>query len=611
MDRALAWARLAREHEQTMTYEQIASVSVLGFALLLFAWGRLRYDMVTLAALFAGVVLGVVPGQEAFDGFGHPAVVTVAAVLILSRGLSESGATKIIAAALQPLFRVQWMHISSLSGVAAALSGFMNNVGALALLMPVAIRSAIDAKRSASLLLMPLAFGSILGGLVTLIGTPPNIIVATYRQKAFGEPFYMFDFTPVGALVALAGLAFVAIFGWRLIPLRRAAGGGAEAFGIEDYLAEAKVGEESDAIGKTIRDLEETIGEQDIKLVALIRDERIYPTVPRYVRLRAGDVLLIESAPDGLKDAVKALNLEIVDAGAPMAGLLTSADVSLVEAVIASGSQLTGRTVRGARMRRRHGVNLLAVSRQGQPYRGRLRNFVFAEGDVLLLQGEADRIDDVIATLGCLPLANRGLSSFGGSPRAPLIAVGLFATAIALGAFGVLPIAVALAGAGLGMVLTGLMQPRQLYEAVDWSVIVLLGALIPLGSALEASGATQLAADFVAVHAVDLPPWVVLALILVVTMTVSDVLNNAATAVVMAPLAASVAGALDVNPDAYLMAVAIGASCAFLTPIGHPNNTLVMGPGGYRFGDYWRMGLPLEVIIVAVAVPSILYFWPL
>lgn len=595
-----------------MTYEQLASVGILAAALVLFVWGRIRYDMVALLALFAGVVVGVVDGKDAFSGFGHPAVVTVAAVLVLSRGLSESGATALIADALQPLFRVRLMHISSLSGVAASLSGFMNNVGALALLLPVAIRSAADAKRSPSLLLMPLAFGSILGGLITLIGTPPNIIVASYREQALGEPFYMFDFTPVGAVVAFAGLIFVAFVGWRFIPLRRPPGtGAAEAYGIEDYLAEASVGADSPAIGKTVRQLDEHIGEDDFKVVGLIRGDRVFPAAPRFARLRQDDILLVEADPATLRKAVEAIGLKIVDPGSPMAGLLESDDVALVEAVVSSGSRLENRTVLSARLQRRYGVNLLAVSRQGTPHRGRLRAFRFAAGDVLLLQGEAERLDDVVSELGCLPLASRGLSAFGGRKRGPIIATSLFAGAIALGALGVLPIAVSLAAAALAMVLVGILQVRQLYDSIDWSVIVLLGALIPLGAALEASGATQIAANFLAEKAVSLPPWMVLGVILVVTMTVSDILNNAATAVVMAPLASKVAKALEVNPDAYLMAVAVGASCAFLTPIGHQNNTLVMGPGGYRFGDYWRMGLPLEIIIVLVAVPAIMFFWPL
>lgn len=595
-----------------MTYEQMASVAILGLALGLFAWGRLRYDVVALVALFVGVVAGVVPARSAFEGFGHPAVVTVAAVLVLSRGLSDSGATAIVAQVLQPLFRLKLAHIASLSGVAAALSGFMNNVGALALLMPVAVRSAKDAKRSPSLLLMPLAFGSILGGLVTLIGTPPNIIVATYRAEAFGEPFLMFDFTPVGLTTALAGLVFVALIGWRFIPIRRPAeGGAAEAYGLEEYLAEARITEKSDAVGKMVRELDLLIGEKDVRIAGLIRGDRVLPTAPRYWRLAEGDVLLLEASPDSLKEVLGVLKLEIVDPGAPMAGLLESEEVALVEAVVVDGSRLENRTVAAARLHQRHNVNLLAVSRQGRPYRGRLGAFRFAAGDVLLLQGEAEGIYDVVAAIGCLPLAQRGLAQFGGRTRGPVLATTLFAGAIGLSALGLLPIAVALVGAAIGMVLTGVLHVRQIYEAIDWSVIVLLGALIPLGAALEASGATGLAADFVASHAASFPPWLVLTLILVVTMTVSDVLNNAATAVVMAPLSANVALALQVNPDAYLMAVAVGASCAFLTPIGHQNNTLVMGPGGYRFGDYWRMGLPLEAIIVAVAVPSILFFWPL
>jgi di/tricarboxylate transporter len=595
-----------------MTYDQIASVSVLGLALVLFAWGKLRYDIVALSALLAGIILGVVPGGQAFVGFGHPAVITVAAVLILSRGLGESGATQIIADALAPLFKSRFAHTAGLSSVAAALSGFMNNVGALALLMPVAVQSAADAKRSPSLLLMPLAYGSILGGLLTLIGTPPNIIVATYRDQALGEPFYMFDFMPVGFVVAVAGLLFVALIGWRLIPIRRpVSGDAASAYGMEDYLAEVRVVEGSQAIGLTVRKLDPLIGDFDVKVVGLIRGDRVFPAAPRFARLEQDDILLIEAAPGGLQDVVAALGVELIDPTAPRTSLLHSEDVELVEAVVAEGSRLANRTVMAARLQRRYGVNLLAVSRQGQPHRGRLRNFRFAAGDVLLLQGEGERLTDVISELGCMPLAARGLKSFGGKRRGPILAVGFFAGAIALAALGVLPIAVALTGAALAMVFSGILHARQLYESVNWSILVLLGALIPLGSALEASGATALAANAIAEFAVDLPPWAVLTLILVVTMTVSDILNNAATAVVMAPLAANVAAALGNNPDPYLMAVAVGASCAFLTPIGHQNNTLVMGPGGYRFGDYWRMGLPLEVIIVIVAIPAIMFFWPL
>ncbi len=595
-----------------MTYEQIASVGILGLALVLFIWGRWRHDIVALMALLAGVVVGVVPGGEAFLGFGHPAVVTVAAVLVLSRGLGESGATAIVAEVLQPLFRLRLAHVASLSGVAAALSGFMNNVGALALLMPVAIRSAADAKRSPSLLLMPLAFGSILGGLVTLIGTPPNIIVANYRAQALGEPFHMFDFTPVGVVVALAGVAFVALIGWRLIPLRLpAAAAGADAYGMKDYLAEARVPEGSPAAGKTVRELDPLIGDLDFKIVGLIRGERVIPAAPRFSRIYAEDVLLIEAAPDGLKEAVEKLGLDIREAADGAQGHLVSDDVSLMEAVVSAGSRLENRTVAAAHLQRRYAVNLLAVSRQGRPYRGRLRNFRFAAGDVLLLQAETERHEEIAAAIGCLPLAKRELGNLTGRTGRPALAVGIFVAGVLLGAFDIVPIAAALAMAALAMVLLGVLHPRQIYESVDWPVIVLLGALIPLGAALERSGATQQAAAALADISAGLPAWAVLALVLTITMTVSDVLNNAATAVVMAPLAAELAAALQVQPDAFLMAVAVGASCAFLTPIGHQNNTLVMGPGGYRFSDYWRMGLPLEAIIVLVATPTIMLVWPL
>ena len=592
-----------------MTADQITLFAILCALFGLLAWGRWRYDVVAFTALMAAVVTGVVPAGQAFSGFGHPATITVAAILILSRSLTTTGATDWITRAVRPAAGATASHIGVLSSLAAAMSAFMNNVGTLGLLMPVALQSARKAKRSPAVVLMPLSFGAILGGLVTLIGTPPNIIVATYRGEVVGAPFGMFDFTPVGAVTALAGVAFVALIGWRLVPKaahERAVSD--ELFDIEHYVAEARVPEECAALGKTLGELEEATKEIDALLVALLRGARRYRPTDG-VPVQAGDTLIIEAGPEEIDKLVSALGLELDPNASGDNTPLGHAGGALVEAVIAPGSGLEGMTVGRQRRIGRHGFTLLAIARQGRPYRGRLKAFRFRVGDVLLLHGEAERVPDALTAFGCLPLAERGLS-LGQRGKAPYL-IAIFAAAVAAASFGLLSIPIALSLAVAATVLFGLLPVRELYEGIDWPVIVLLGALIPVGGALEATGATGVIADAIHQATTGQSAVLVLILLMVVTMTLSDILNNAATAVVMAPIGVGIAERLDANPDPFLMAVAIGASCAFLTPIGHQNNALVMGPGGYRFWDYWRMGLPLEVLIVAVATPMILWVWPL
>ena len=598
-----------------MITPQTTVLLILAGLFLCLVWGRWRYDVVAFAALLAAVVAGVVPAREAFSGFGHPATVTVAAVLIISRALTSSGATDWIARAIAPAARKATSHVAALAGVAAVMSSFMNNVGTLGIMMPVALQSAAKAKRAAAVILMPLSFGSILGGLVTLIGTPPNIIVANYRGEISGEPFGMFAFTPVGGITALAGVAFVALLGWRLVPAskrRRAAG--AALFDIENYLAEVRVPEESGIVGKTVAELEEEIGDIDAQIVALVRNETRRVAALGRQRLRAGDILAVEAGPEELDRLVAALGLELTDSkgkatGKAKSSLLESEDSALVEAVVGPRARIEGRTPSSLRLPRRFGVRLLGVSRQGRPHRGRLKTFRFRVGDVLLLHGEADHLPDAVARLGCLPLAEREIHFGRRASARPLVAI--FAVAIVLASVGLVPIPIALGLAVVVMVAANLIPPRDLYEGIDWPVIVLLGALIPVGGALETSGATDLVASAILAATAGLSPVVVLILVMIVTMTLSDILNNAATAVVMAPIGVGLAERLGVASDPFLMAVAIGASCAFLTPIGHQNNALIMGPGGYGFGDYWRMGLPLEALIVAVSVPMILLIWPL
>jgi len=595
-----------------MTTAQLGIFALLFGLLVLLIWGRWRYDVVAFLALIVAVVSGLVPVDLAFSGFGHPATITVAFVLIISRALASSGAVDWVAGLVRPAAARTSTHIAALSSLAAALSGFMNNVGTLGLLMPVALQTARKAKRPAALVLMPLSFGSILGGLVTLIGTPPNIIIASIRGEMTGVPFSMFDFTPVGAITALAGLAFVALVGWRLVPAEAAERAASEdLFDIENYLAELKVSEDSKALGLTMAQIDAMTPDIDALLLGIIRGERLLTQRNRWAPVQPGDHLLIEGAPEELDKFAAALGLELGTrpAGAKARNPLKIEDATVVEAVIGPQSRLDGQTVQSQRLIGRHEFVLLAVSRQGKPHRGRLRSFRFQVGDVLLLHGEAERVPDALAAFGCLPLAERGVS-LGKRGAAPTLTA-LFAAAILASSFGLLPIAVSLGAAIIAMVLLGLLPLRELYEGIDWPVIVLLGALIPVGGALESTGGTEIVANAILRLTAGGSPAVILVLVMVVTMTLSDLLNNAATAVVMAPIGAGIAARLGVSADPFLMAIAVAASCAFLTPIGHQNNALIMGPGGYRFGDYWRMGLPLEIVILAVSIPAILWVWPL
>jgi di/tricarboxylate transporter len=598
--------------------DQIFLISLLGILVAFFVWERWRYDLVALAGLLISTLLGFIPADEAFLGFGHPAVVTVAAVLIISRGLSNAGAVGFFTRYIKGATSSPTLHVVALSSIGGLISTIMNNVGALALMMPVAIQSSFDAKRSPAVVLMPLAFGTILGGMATLIGTPPNIIIANYRAEITGHPFGMFDFSPVGGVVALAGIIFVAMVGWHLIPLaRRSKNAPQDLFHIQEYLTEVKVPENSKAIGKSLSELESATEDSDALIIGLVRGEQSIRGAAWREQIQVGDVLVLEAGPQGINKFVSTLGLELTGTQTkeelkepePKKSPGRQDDILLEAVVPPDRSWLVGRLAGTLKLQSRFGVSLLGVSRQGTPYRGRLKEFRFKAGDVLLLQGDKEQVLDVIGSLGCLPLAERGLQ-LGKSGQA-WRAGGLFCVALVGALTGIVSLPIALMGAALGMVFLAVVSPRDVYHNIDWPVLMLLGAMIPLGRALEKSGATTVLAQFLVNLTTGYSPIVLLGLIMVLTMLLSDIMNNAATAVVMAPFSVAVAQSLDVHTDPFLMAVAIGASCAFLTPIGHQNNLLVMGPGGYRFGDYWRMGLPLELLILLVSIPLLVFIWPL
>lgn len=604
-----------------MVADQWIVFAVLFVTLAAFIWNRLRFDVVAMLALLAVAIAGLVPVDSVFSGFGHPAVITVAAVLVISQGLVNGGVVDQVARLLARAGNNAMIQVLTLTLVVAVCSAFINNVGALALLMPVAIWMSREAGRSPSLLLMPLAFGSLLGGTITLIGTPPNIIIASYREAgAFG----LFDFAPVGLAITLAGIVFIGLIGWRLTPKREDPAAGEKLFSVGDYLTELKLPEGSDYAGGTLHNLL-TAGDSQNNLVvlSLIRNDKTTPAPSTFTILRENDVLLVEADTESLGEFLEITGLTLAsgasdeqteendtgDEGRRQQAEkeLVAGDARLIEAVVTPGSQLVGRTANRLNLRERYSVNVVAVARQGHRLKQRLADIRFRSGDILLVQGFEETLPGNLRTLGCLPLAERGLA-FGREKRLGL-AGGLFAVAIVSIVAGWVTPPVALVACAVAMVLAGLLEAGDAYKAIDWSVVVLLAAMIPVGQALETTGGADLIARQILAISEGQAPWLVLSIILVGTMLLSNVVNNAAAAILVAPIALGVAGQLGLSSDATLMAVAIGASCAFLTPIGHQSNALVMEPAGYRFGDYWRLGLPLSVVVTATAVPVILWVW--
>ena len=606
-----------------MTLEQGIVLGVIVGIFGLFAWGKWRYDIVAVIGLFSLVVADVIvvkvlrrgdsaliDPESALAGFGHPAVITVAAVLVISRALRNSGVVDLITRQLAPFAKNQTLHIASLCVVAAVLSAFMNNVGALALLLPVALKTANEQGRSPSLILMPLAFASILGGMITMIGTPPNIIISTFRaQEVGGEAFGMFAFAPVGGLVALLGVVFVTVIGWRLIPKDSLKSAGKdEMFALKEYITEVRVPEECSFIGMTLGEVEKDTGEK-MMIFGFIKKDGKVMTPNRNNLVRAGSRYLVKVDPVDLKAIMDQSGLRLEKELRSRIDNIEGEDVNFTEVVVTPNSQLVGRSRAFLRSRTSNSVVLMAVARQGQPIQKRLGDVEFRVGDVLLLQGAQDNIEEHAASLHLLPLAEREVRV--GIFSKITIAVAIFVAAILLSMFKIMPTTLSFLGAILAYVFLGILPLRDLYREIDWPVIVLLGAMIPVSGALQSTGLTGEIATAVNNLTESMPAWSIVALLMVVTMCLSDVINNAATALIMAPIGVGIALQMGVSPDPFLMAVAVGASCAFLTPIGHQCNALILGPGGYRFGDYWRMGLPLEILIVIGSVPLILKFFPL
>ncbi len=613
-----------------MSASQMMLSGVLAGTLFMFIWGRWRHDMVAAGALLVCVLAGLVPSPSAFSGFSHPAVITVACVLVLSYGLQTSGAVDVLTRHILPASAGPTLTIAILTGTAALLSGFMNNVGALALIMPVAIQVARRQNMPPGLILMPIAFGSILGGMTTLIGTPPNLIVSGFRAQSGSGTFAMFDFTPVGLTVAAAGIVFVGLAGWHLVPSRKQAV--AEGFDTGAYLTEARAQENGKAVGKTLYEIDTALEESGGQVVGLVRND-VRMTAPGYrLIVRAGDVLVIEAQAAALGEVLSKLGLKLEEAEdikqknnngddakkeKPVVAKESDEDIKsspsdeivLSEFAVLPESSLVSRSATDILLRTHYGINLLAVSRQGYRSISRLRTMALSAGDVLLMQGPPEVLSEFAGNWGCVPLAERFLRI--PDKRKAITATAVMAAAVGGAAFGLLPAAISFAAGALVLMALRAVPPRAAYDAIDWPVIVLLGALIPVAQAMESTGLAELVTHTILRGVAQGGAIVALTMTMVITISLSCVMNNAATAAVMCPIAIGMANQLGVNADTFLMAVAVGASCSFLTPISHQNNTLILGPGGFHFGDYWKLGLPLEILVMAVSIPMLLLVWPL
>jgi di/tricarboxylate transporter len=622
-----------------MTLDQGLAFGLMGVTIALFLWGRFAYDAVALTALLAGVLIGVVPLDKAFEGFSDDVVVIVAAALVISAAVARSGAVETIMRPVTPHLRSVAVQVPVLAAATMVLAMVTKNVGALAILMPVAMQLARRTGTPPAALLMPMAFAAMTGGVVTLVGTSPNIIMSRVREELTGAPFRMFDYAPVGLGICIVALLFLAV-GWRLLPGgRRGAATMDAAFNIGHYTVEARLPEAGEAVGLTVAELE-ALAENEVQVSAILPatlaaaeakvpvQEVVQGAVQDAARQPAANPPASEPpspdrrlcAHEGVMLRGEAADLErlVARAGLILAGDVpvpdnpdTDADdMQVMEGVVTSESPLVGRSPAALTLRSRHGVSLLAVSRRGESQiKDRLSQLRLRAGDVVLLRGLQATMPDNLGELRVLPLAERGMAL--GRGKRSWIPLGVLVAAMALVAAGALPVAVAFFGAVVALFALRVMTTREAYEAVDWPVIVLLAALIPVSGAIQHTGGTELIAAWLTGAVDGLPALAALAVTMVLAMAVTPFLNNAATVLVMGPIAATLANKLGLNPDPFLMAVALGAASDFLTPIGHQCNTLVMGPGGYRFGDYARLGLPLSVLVVVAGVPLIAWFWPL
>ena len=590
-----------------MTLHQAEAFGLIAVAVGMFAWGRFRYDLVSLGVLLAGVLIGVVPAKRAFDGFSNEIVIIIGAALVVSAGIARSGVVEAAMRPLLPRLKTEQAQVPALVIITMLISMVTKNVGALAMMMPVALQIARNTGVSPGRLLMPMSFASLLGGLVTLIGTSPNIIVSEVRQQVSGHPFQLFDFAPVGLGLAGMGALFLA-FGYRLLPKNRVGSAGFDAaLATIAYTTEAKVPDDSTHDGESVAAL--TALAEGSAVTAIIRGSRRLTAIEATTPIKSGDILILSGEQRVLDELIGRAQLELLRDDAPVTVGEPTEEVRSVEAVIGPGSVLIGRSAKRLDLQEQFNVKLIAVSRGETRVTERLRGLRLQEGDVLVLQAGQTKVPDLLQSLGCLPLAERSVK-LGGGHRS-YVPLAILTVAMVLVALRIVPVTVAFVGAAVAMVAARTLPMREAYGALDGHVLVLIAALVPISEAVRATGGTALIAHALSHGLAGVQPIIVLGALALTAMMCAPFLHNVPTVLVLGPIAAALAKGLGFNPDAFLMAVAVGAACDFLTPIGHQCNTLVMGPGGYRFGDYARLGAPLSILVIVVGVPLIAFIWPL
>jgi di/tricarboxylate transporter len=590
-----------------VTLQQGLAFGLIGATIVAFIWGRWRYDLIALGALAAGMAMGLIPVKEAFDGFANDIVIIIASALVLSAAVARSGIVDLVMAPLLPKLKDERTQVPVLAGTTAVLSMATKNVGALALMMPSALQIARRTGVSPGRLLMPMAFGSLVGGLAVLVGTSPNIIVSEVRQEALGQPFRMFDFFPVGGILTLIAIAYLT-FAYRLLPKSRQAAIDVDAaLAANAYVTEVEVPDDWSFQSGTVRALK-AAADGAVSVVAILRDRKRLATPHANLKIRAGDILLLEGEQQELNQLIVAAKLRLRDADRPVTMNEPTEEVRVVEAVIGAESDLIGQSARSVTLSDTHGVNLLGVSRSGHRMAGRLATIRLKAGDIVVLQGAEQSLPGALQALGLLPLAEREVRL--GGVRHAILPVAILAVAMGLVATGVIPVAAGFFGAAVLVIAGGALRMREAYAALEAPVLVLVAALIPVSDTVQKTGGADLIANWLSGAFHGLPPIATLTAMMAVAMAATPFLNNAATVLIAAPIGMGVAQRLGLSPDPFLMAVAVGAGCDFLTPVGHQCNTLVLGPGGYRFGDYARLGAPLSALILLVAPWLIAWIWP-
>ncbi len=588
---------------------QFIVFSVIVLTLLLFIDGRIRYEFISISGLLLLAITGIISPEETFSGFGHPAVITVASVLVISAAIIKSGIIEDLVVFVNNKSKNVHLKLTGLMIATAFLSAFMNNVGALALILPVALRVAKDEKESPSKFLMPVAFASLLGGMTTIIGTPPNLIVSNYRTQNGGLPFNFFEFTPVGITMVIIGIGFTTLLGTKIIPQRKTRNEEG-LFNIGEYLSEVVITNKSKVVGKRIRDFHELF-KTEVQVLSIVRDKYKIIIPKANERLLIGDVLIVKT--DDLPELINRTGLSLKGAKLDFlksVPFLKSNEFSLIEVVLRDDSLLIGRTALEIKLRNRYNVNLIAVSRKGQLSIARLKSFRFKSGDILLLQAPRSILQDIYHKLSCLPLAERSVDiKVEVKKTKQYLPLALFTAGIFATTLGLLPVQIAFSTVAIMLVLFKTITPREFYESIEWSTILLLGTLLPLGSALQSSGASDTLASMLMRLSSFIPPTWMLVILMTITMIITNLISGTGTAVLMGPIALSLARSIGVSPDPYLVGVCIAASSAFLSPIGHQSNMLVMGPGGYKFTDYWKLGLPLSIMVLSIGAALILTIW--